>query len=122
MSIFDVRIDGRVSDSLNFFGRFSFAKFLRDGPTAFGTGGGQEYGFYNVDFAEGHDRVEEAIDVILRAWASDEPFSHHGRLKQWQDRTRDIAASGAHAAMGPQHGNNRDVQRAGCEALPSCER
>jgi hypothetical protein len=39
---FDVRIDGRVSDSLNFFGRFSFAKFLRDGPTAFGTGGGQE--------------------------------------------------------------------------------
>jgi hypothetical protein len=39
---FDVRIDGRISDSLNMFGRYSFAKFLRDGPTAFGTGGGQE--------------------------------------------------------------------------------
>ncbi|HEY8186262.1 MAG TPA: TonB-dependent receptor [Pyrinomonadaceae bacterium] len=39
---FDVRIDGRISDSINLFGRFSFAKFLRNGPTAFGTGGGQE--------------------------------------------------------------------------------
>ncbi|HEV2826585.1 MAG TPA: TonB-dependent receptor, partial [Pyrinomonadaceae bacterium] len=39
---FDVRIDGRISDSLNLFGRFSWADFTRDGPTAFGTGGGQE--------------------------------------------------------------------------------
>jgi hypothetical protein len=39
---FDVRIDGRYSDRLNFFGRFSFAKFLRNGPTAFGKGGGAE--------------------------------------------------------------------------------
>ena len=39
---FDVRIDGRVSDSLNFFGRFSWADYRRNGPTAFGTGGGPE--------------------------------------------------------------------------------
>jgi len=39
---FNVRIDGRLSDKLNTFARFSLGDFLRDGPTAFGAGGGQE--------------------------------------------------------------------------------
>ena len=39
---FNVRIDGRISDSLNTFGRYSLGDFLRDGPTAFGEGGGLE--------------------------------------------------------------------------------
>ena len=39
---FDVRMDGRLSDRFNLVGRYSFADFTRDGPTAFGTGGGQE--------------------------------------------------------------------------------
>ena len=39
---FNGRIDGRLSDSLNSFGRYSLGDFLRDGPTAFGPGGGQE--------------------------------------------------------------------------------
>jgi outer membrane receptor protein involved in Fe transport len=39
---FNVRIDGRVSSHMNTFGRYSFGKFFRDGPTAFGEGGGQE--------------------------------------------------------------------------------
>jgi hypothetical protein len=39
---FNVRIDGRLSDRLNTFGRYSLGDFLRDGPTAFGNGGGQE--------------------------------------------------------------------------------
>jgi hypothetical protein len=39
---FDVRIDGRLTDAFNLFGRFSWADFKRDGPTAFGTGGGPE--------------------------------------------------------------------------------
>ena len=39
---FDVRIDGRIKSDLNAFGRYSFADFRRDGPTAFGTGGGPE--------------------------------------------------------------------------------
>ena len=38
----NVRIDGRLSDRLNTFGRYSIGDFLRDGPTAFGPGGGQE--------------------------------------------------------------------------------
>jgi hypothetical protein len=39
---FNVRVDGRLSDSLNTFARYSLGDFLRDGPTAFGSGGGQE--------------------------------------------------------------------------------
>jgi hypothetical protein len=38
----DVRLDGRLGSSLNTFVRYSFARFRIDGPTAFGTGGGQE--------------------------------------------------------------------------------
>ena len=39
---FNVRIDGRIGDGANTFGRYSRGKFLRDGPTAFGAGGGRE--------------------------------------------------------------------------------
>ncbi len=38
----NVRVDGRISDRLNTFGRYSTGGFFRDGPTAFGRGGGQE--------------------------------------------------------------------------------
>lgn len=39
---FDVRIDAVLTDDFNLFGRYSFADFSRNGPTAFGAGGGQE--------------------------------------------------------------------------------
>ena len=32
------RIDGRINDDMNTFGRYSIGKFFRDGPTAFGAG------------------------------------------------------------------------------------
>jgi len=37
---FDLRTDGRLSTNTNVFGRYSLAHFNRDGPTAFGKGGG----------------------------------------------------------------------------------
>jgi hypothetical protein len=37
---FNTRIDGRLSDRLNIFARYSFAKFAKTGPSAFGEGGG----------------------------------------------------------------------------------
>jgi Carboxypeptidase regulatory-like domain/TonB dependent receptor len=40
--IFNIRIDGRLSDKFNLFGRFSRAKFSLIGPTAFGQAGGPE--------------------------------------------------------------------------------
>jgi Carboxypeptidase regulatory-like domain/TonB dependent receptor len=39
---FNVRIDGRLRDGLNTFGRYSIGDFLRDGPQVFGEGGGDE--------------------------------------------------------------------------------
>jgi Carboxypeptidase regulatory-like domain/TonB dependent receptor-like, beta-barrel len=38
----NIRIDGRLHDTLNTFGRYSLGDFLRNGPQAFGTGGGDE--------------------------------------------------------------------------------
>ncbi len=37
---FNTRLDGRLSDRMNVFGRYSFAKFAKDGPSAYGEGGG----------------------------------------------------------------------------------
>ncbi|MGH9845310.1 MAG: TonB-dependent receptor domain-containing protein, partial [Blastocatellia bacterium] len=41
---FDTRIDYKSSEKLTMFGRYSFADFARNGPTAFGAGGGAELG------------------------------------------------------------------------------
>ena len=41
---FNARIDHRASDRMNVFGRYSWADFTRDGPTAFGEGGGRDFG------------------------------------------------------------------------------
>jgi hypothetical protein len=41
---FNVRIDGRLKDRVNTFGRYSLGDYLRDGPQVFGTeGGGDEF-------------------------------------------------------------------------------
>jgi hypothetical protein len=61
---FDVRLDGRLNPRLNVFGRYSFANYTRNGPTAFGSGGGQELvtlggdsKVRNHSFAAGFDRT-----------------------------------------------------------------
>jgi hypothetical protein len=37
---FNTRIDGRINSSMNTFARYSFARFTKLGPSAFGAGGG----------------------------------------------------------------------------------
>jgi hypothetical protein len=39
----NVRVDGRLTDTLNTFGRYSLGDFVRNGPTALGQGGGPEF-------------------------------------------------------------------------------
>src|SRR5262245_41874198 len=39
---FDVRVDYKTTEKLTMFGRYSYANFSRNGPTAFGAGGGQQ--------------------------------------------------------------------------------
>ncbi len=60
----DTRIDARLSESLNLFGRYSVGDFTRDGPTAFGQGGGAALGTLggvsqvnNQSIATGFDKV-----------------------------------------------------------------
>jgi hypothetical protein len=38
----DIRLDGRLSDRVNTFVRYSIARYDLNGPTAFGTGGGEQ--------------------------------------------------------------------------------
>ena len=65
---FNVRIDGRLSDRLNTFGRYSLGDFLRDGPTAFGEGGGQEL----VSLGGVSDVINQSLAYgVDYAWASD---------------------------------------------------
>ena len=40
---FDTRVDHRMSEAANIFGRYSYGKFYRNGPTAFGQGGGAAF-------------------------------------------------------------------------------
>jgi outer membrane receptor protein involved in Fe transport len=40
---FDTRLDGRLHERVNLFGRYSVADFRRIGPTAFGAGGGPAF-------------------------------------------------------------------------------
>jgi hypothetical protein len=39
---FNTRLDGRLNEKLNVFGRYSFAKYSLDGPVSFGEGGGAQ--------------------------------------------------------------------------------
>lgn len=69
--IFNIRIDSRLSDKLNIFGRFTRAKFTLDGPTSFGTGGGQELVSLggssktrNISLATGFDYTLDSTTVL----------------------------------------------------------
>jgi alkanesulfonate monooxygenase SsuD/methylene tetrahydromethanopterin reductase-like flavin-dependent oxidoreductase (luciferase family) len=55
---------------------------LSGGRLDFGIGTGYRYNEFvgfNVGMDEARERFEESIDIILRAWISNEPFSHRGK-------------------------------------------
>ena len=58
---------------------------LSGGRLDFGIGKGyryNEFAGFCVPMKEADARFDEALDVILKAWTADEPFSHRG--KYWQ--------------------------------------
>src|SRR5580658_3868893 len=58
---------------------------LSGGRLDFGIGKGyryNEFAGFCTPMEEADGRFDEALDVILRAWTDDEPFSHRG--KYWQ--------------------------------------
>ncbi|MCY7345295.1 MAG: TonB-dependent receptor [Pyrinomonadaceae bacterium] len=69
--IFNVRIDSRLSERFNLFGRFSRGKFLLNGPTAFGQAGGPELVSLggnsksrNISLATGFDYTLSSTSVV----------------------------------------------------------
>src|SRR5439155_26357585 len=61
---------------------------MSDGRLDFGVGKGyrhSEFKGFAVALEEADARFEEALDVILRAWTSEQRFSHRGRYWQFDD-------------------------------------
>ena len=64
---FNTRIDGRLTDRLNLFGRYSFAKYALTGPTAFGEGGGHELVSLGGNSKVKNHSVATGFDYTLNA-------------------------------------------------------
>lgn len=63
---------------------------LSNGRLNFGIGRGyqwQEFQGFGIPMAEATARFEESVEVILKAWTSDEPFSHEGRYWSFPELT-----------------------------------
>src|SRR5208337_2859372 len=61
---------------------------MSDGRLDFGVGKGyrhSEFKGFGVALEEADARFKEALDVILRAWTSEQRFSHRGRYWQFDD-------------------------------------
>ena len=134
---FDVRVDGRISDRLNAFGRYSFGDFTRNGPTAFGQGGGAELvtlggdsKVRNQSLALGFDRTigiehdgrlprrllqvqGRGAAVRLRHHAGDR--RRHSRPQPGRRRSpRACSAGSSRAASGFNFGSGLGVNRCNC--------
>jgi alkanesulfonate monooxygenase SsuD/methylene tetrahydromethanopterin reductase-like flavin-dependent oxidoreductase (luciferase family) len=61
---------------------------LSGGRLDFGVGKGYRYNEFHgfgVPIAESDARFEEALDLLLKGWTSDRPFSHHGKYWTFND-------------------------------------
>jgi alkanesulfonate monooxygenase SsuD/methylene tetrahydromethanopterin reductase-like flavin-dependent oxidoreductase (luciferase family) len=61
---------------------------LSGGRLDLGVGRGYQIGEFTgfgVDMAEKKERFDEAMEVLRRAWAADEPFTHEGRYFRYED-------------------------------------
>lgn len=71
--------------------QYGLLDVLSNGRLEYGVGRGylmQEYDWFNVPVAESHARYREAMDFILKAWASKgEPMSFHGEFTNVDDYT-----------------------------------
>jgi alkanesulfonate monooxygenase SsuD/methylene tetrahydromethanopterin reductase-like flavin-dependent oxidoreductase (luciferase family) len=61
---------------------------LSNGRLEFGVGKGyrhNEFSGFCIDIAEADARFEESLGVILKAWTSNERFSHHGKYWNFEN-------------------------------------
>lgn len=61
---------------------------LSDGRLDFGIGRGYRHGEFDgfrIPIGQAQERFDEAVDVITRAWTSEERFSHQGKYWQFEN-------------------------------------
>lgn len=61
---------------------------LSDGRLDFGVGKGyrhNEFASFRIPMEEAEERFEESLEVILKAWTSEQRFSHRGKHWQFDD-------------------------------------
>ncbi len=64
------------------------ADHLTDGRYNCGYGSGTvlDFDFYGHSYDEANARVEEALDIVLEAWRSNQPFSFEGKSWSFRDK------------------------------------
>lgn len=68
---------------------YAMVDAISGGRLEFGIGSGNtdlDYRVYGIPRAEGHARMDEAKDIIIKAW-SNERFGHQGRFWQFEEIT-----------------------------------
>jgi alkanesulfonate monooxygenase SsuD/methylene tetrahydromethanopterin reductase-like flavin-dependent oxidoreductase (luciferase family) len=97
---------------------------LSGGRLDFGIGSGyryNEFAGFDVGMDEAREKFEESIDVILKAWTSDERFSHRGKYWTFHDIiVEPPAATKPHPVVWMGAGSERsirDVARRGFNLL-----
>ena len=63
---------------------------LSNGRLDLGVGRGYQWGEFhrmNIPMDEANRRFEESMDVLTRAWTSDDPFNHRGEFWSFNDMT-----------------------------------
>jgi alkanesulfonate monooxygenase SsuD/methylene tetrahydromethanopterin reductase-like flavin-dependent oxidoreductase (luciferase family) len=61
---------------------------LSGGRIDLGIGPGyrhNEFAGFCIPMEEAEDRFDESVDVLVRAWTSDEPWSHHGKYWRFEN-------------------------------------
>jgi alkanesulfonate monooxygenase SsuD/methylene tetrahydromethanopterin reductase-like flavin-dependent oxidoreductase (luciferase family) len=61
---------------------------LSQGRLDFGIGSGyryKEFAGFAMPMEEAVERFEESLDVLVKSWTRDEPWSHHGKYWQFDD-------------------------------------
>jgi outer membrane receptor protein involved in Fe transport len=72
---FNIRLDGRLSPGVNTFGRYSIGDFLREGPQAFGPGGGDELVSLGGVSDVRNQSIAYGLDYVLsNKWMADFRF------------------------------------------------
>jgi alkanesulfonate monooxygenase SsuD/methylene tetrahydromethanopterin reductase-like flavin-dependent oxidoreductase (luciferase family) len=87
---------------------------LSGGRLDFGIGKGyryNEFSGFRIDMDEADARFEESLDVIMKAWTSDQPFSHKGRYWAFDNIVVEPpAASRPHPAIWMGAGSDNSVR------------